>query len=141
MVGTVDERVELAQDLYLEGHNCTQSVVFAICDLDESERELLLHAAEGFINGMGGCTETCGAISGGIMALGLITKADLYDIDRRKETHRLARQLVKRFRQKNGATLCRELKSGKDGEPIRLCSGCIEDAVRITCDLLESRRS
>ena len=137
MGGSIEERIALAEDLQMEGYNCAQCVTLAASDLTESERELLFRANEGFGNGMGGLSETCGAISGGIIALGLATCAGPDDRDSRRKTRKLAEELVNRFREKNGATLCIELKGGESGEPLRLCSGCIEDAVRITCELLQ----
>lgn len=54
--------------------------------------------------------ETCGAVTGGFMVIGLKhgkTKAD--DDAARERTYALAQELTRRFRARNGTIQCREL--------------------------------
>lgn len=43
------------------GFNCCQSVIKAMIDLSDSDKEILTNAASGFAVGMGGMEATCGA--------------------------------------------------------------------------------
>lgn len=40
------------------------------------------------------------------------------------------------FREKNGSTVCKELKGIESGKVLRSCPGCIEDMVRIAVKAL-----
>ena len=94
--------------------------------------------SEGFGGGMGGHTETCGAISGGVMALGQVSSGGTaLSGTTKKRTYELTRELVERFGAKNGSTICCELKgAGCEHGPLRSCPGCIEDAVKITAEII-----
>ena len=43
---------------------------------------------------------------------------------------------MKRFEEKNGSTICRDLKGVDTGKVLRTCPGCIEDAVEIVQEVL-----
>lgn len=52
------------------------------------------------------------------------------------------RAAVERFREANGTTVCQELKApGDDAGCVRSCAGCVEDAVRIACDVIAGREA
>ena len=84
-----------------------------------------------------GMMEMCGALSGMMMIIGLqnsagpdgekLTKAD---------TYRKVKEYVKKFQQKNGAYLCRELKGVETGCPLRSCNDCIADAAELVEQIL-----
>ena len=87
--------------------------------------------------GMGGMECTCGALSGAIMAAGLINSDGQLDSPATKaDTYRLSRELVKRFRQKCGSTVCRELKGADTGEVLCSCQDCICNAVEAAQEVL-----
>ncbi len=89
---------------------------------------------------MGGMTETCGAISGGIMALGQVQSSGFDAPGSKGATYRRARAYCDAFREKNGSTVCRELK-GVDAAsgPLRSCAGCIDDAIDLFCDIMNEQ--
>ena len=55
------------------GYNCAQAVACALAPEIGADAEACYVLSEGFGGGMGGHTETCGAISGGVMALGQVS--------------------------------------------------------------------
>jgi C_GCAxxG_C_C family probable redox protein len=63
----------IAGDLFDEGHSCTRSVLQATSGSSNQE---LLSATAGFSCGIGKSGCLCGAITGGVMALGLKWRAD-----------------------------------------------------------------
>ena len=125
------------------GYNCAQAVICALAPEVGADLEACFRLSEGFGAGMGGHRETCGAISGGIMALGQIRSGGTELSGTTKTaTYKLASELVERFREKNGATACCELKGiGRESGPLRSCPGCIEDAVRITAEIIAAHRA
>lgn len=126
-----------AADYHARGFNCAQSVICALAPCVRLDPRTAFDLAEGFGAGMGGMTETCGAISGGIMALGQVQSSG-YDAPGSKgSTYRLARAYCEEFAERNGSTVCRELKGiGSDAGPLRSCAGCIDDAIDLFVDLV-----
>lgn len=120
------------------GYNCAQAVACALAPEIGADTEACYVLSEGFGGGMGGHTETCGAISGGVMALGQVSSGGTaLSGTTKKRTYELTRELVERFGAKNGSTICCELKgAGCDHGPLRSCPGCIEDAVKITAKII-----
>ena len=133
----LEERVSRALKLHAAGYNCAQCVACSCADvvgLDENEAFRLM---EGFGGGMGGFTETCGAISGGVVLIGYTNSGGMDTVPlTKKETYRLSNQLVRRFGEQNGSTFCPDLKGLNGGPVLRSCDGCIEDGVRMTMDIL-----
>ena len=107
-----------ALELHGMKYNCAQAVACTLAPLIGADEELCFRAAEGLGGGMGGLTETCGAVSGAAMAIGL------------------ANSNVNDFREQNGSTLCPELKGIKTKQPLRSCDGCIVDALQLAADAL-----
>jgi C_GCAxxG_C_C family probable redox protein len=137
MALTIEERVVRTRELHERKFNCAQCVAVAAADLAGADEDAVFRAAEGFGGGMGSTTETCGAIAGGVLLLGCANSHGMQDPTTKKATAEMSRQLVTRFRDMNGATTCADLLGLPDKDQLRSCQGCIEDALRITCDLLE----
>ena len=99
-----------AADYHAQGFNCAQSVICAMAPKLGLDDHTAFALAEGFGAGMGGMTETCGAIAGGIMALGQVRSSGFDAPGSKGATYRMARAYCDAFRDKNGSTICRELK-------------------------------
>ena len=127
----VERRVAHALELHERGFNCAQCVACATCDLAGLDEKTAFRLAEGFGGGMGGFTETCGAISGGIMVMGYRMSKGPDGPITKKSTYVRAKQLVEDFQKKNGSTLCGVLRGETGGPKLRTCDGCIEDGVRL----------
>lgn len=117
-------------------YNCAQAVACTLAPLIGADEELCFRAAEGLGGGMGGLTETCGAVSGAAMAIGLANSNGQDDRTSKQATYRIVRKLVSDFREQNGSTLCLELKGIKTKQPLRSCDGCIVDALQLAADAL-----
>lgn len=90
----IDNCAEKAGVLFDGGYNCAQAVLQATTGRSDSE---LLAMAEPFGGGIGKSGCLCGAVSGGVMALGLMGKGDRNG------------ELVTRFRKQFRTTCCRSL--------------------------------
>jgi C_GCAxxG_C_C family probable redox protein len=113
------------------------------------ERELALRVAGAFGGGMARMGETCGAVTGALMAIGLkygMTQAK--DEAAREKTYKLAQEFAKRFKDRHNSLVCRELlgydlstsegrKAAHDkGLFTTLCPQLVRDAVEILDQML-----
>lgn len=110
-----DERLQKAEELFLQGYNCAQAVSCACAGNCGVPPELVVKLATGFGAGMGRSQETCGAVGGAILALGLRGGRALGDDKARtEETYAKVQALQRNFAALHGSCLCRELLSGCD---------------------------
>ena len=106
-------RCELADTYHKKGFNCCQSVLAAFCDLNGLHEQIAMDIAGGFGSGTG-TGELCGAVSGAIMTLGLMTPVDMEDpVASKKRTVALSKEFQKRFQEKFGAIRCQDLLQRK----------------------------
>jgi len=104
-----DKVVELAKSHAAAGFLCSESVLLAISNWLKIRSELIPKIATGFGAGIGGHGSVCGAISGGIMALGLKFGRNDTKREQEKKPYWFASELLKRFEKEFGSTICREL--------------------------------
>jgi C_GCAxxG_C_C family probable redox protein len=138
------ERAEQAKALFLSGNNCAQSVLLSFADDMKFSRELALKLSAGFGGGMGKMQQTCGAVTGAIMVLGLLKGEHVNNNDELKsETYRSVKELSRQFVASFKTTSCRDLigcdlnspegaqKFREEGVMENVCAACVEEAVRI----------
>lgn len=131
------DKKELALSLHNRKFNCCQSVICAFAQETGVDALTLFKMAEGFGLGMGGMDCTCGALSGAVMAAGLINSDGSLDAPASKaDTYRLSREIASRFQEKCGSAVCRELKGTDTGKVLCSCQDCICNAVEITQEVL-----
>ena len=101
-------------------------------------QEVLLKIAEGLGGGIGGSRQSaCGAAIGAVMAAGLKFADGNIDAPVSKEqTYAISLDLMKKFEEKTGAILCKDIKGLETGVPICACEDCIRCAVQLTEELL-----
>ncbi len=110
-----DERARKAEELFLQGYNCAQAVSHACAGDCGVPPALVVKLATGFGAGMARSQETCGAVAGAILALGLRGGRALgEDRARTEETYAKVQALQRDFAALHGSCLCRELLSGCD---------------------------
>ena len=101
---------EKAAVYFEKGFNCAQSVFAPYgeeCGLDP---ETALKLAAGFGAGIGSMGETCGAVSGAVMAIGLkYGRSKVGDLAAKERTNELVQEFAKRFKARNGSLVCKEL--------------------------------
>ncbi len=99
-----------AKRLFLAGYNCAQAVCCAFCDETGLDMDTAARLASSFGGGMGRLREVCGTMSGALLALGLLHGyADPADPEAKANHYLLVREYARRFRERNGAIVCREL--------------------------------
>ena len=109
---------EIARDLFLEGYNCAQAVLCAFEDVTGLERDAAARLASSFGGGLARLREVCGTVSGAAMVLGIVKGySDPADYAAKKAHYARIQEFARRFREKNGAIVCRELLSGSGAAP------------------------
>lgn len=130
-------RAEKALEYHKKGYNCSQAVACTFCDKMNMEEEAVFRMMEGFGFGVSDSYGTCGAVTGMAAVLGtILSTANLENPDSKQKTYAKVRDLVAKFREKNGSTICRDLKGMDTGKVLRSCDGCIEDAVNLLAEEL-----
>jgi C_GCAxxG_C_C family probable redox protein len=138
MMKSIEERVAEIKDKHTRGYNCAQIVLCSYAEELGIDEETLFRISEGFGAGMGGMTETCGAISGAVAIMGFVMSDGMENPKTKGQTYKLSREIAKRFGEKNTTTVCGTLKGiGSDKGPLRSCPGCIDDAIEIACEVLK----
>lgn len=114
-----EEYCEIAKGLFLEGYNCSQSVVLTFADELGLPKEIAAKLASSFGGGMGRLREVCGTVSGMFIVAGLISGySEPKDYEGKKEHYKRIQELAQKFKESEGSIICRELlglkKSGAD---------------------------
>ncbi len=102
-------RIEEAKALFSQGFSCSQAVVAAFAPSLGLDRDTALKIASGFGGGMGRLAETCGAVTGAFMVLGLKCGSATTDKQAKETIYALVRELAQRFKGVHGSLLCRDL--------------------------------
>ena len=104
------EVISKAVSYFDEGYACSQSVLLAFSerfDLDDRTAKLI---SSTFGGGMGRLRQTCGAVTGGFMVLGLVFgNENPKDMETKLDAYRKVRILDQQVREIHGTTLCKEL--------------------------------
>ena len=98
---------QLAEKLFLEGHNCSEAVALAFAQDAQVPASFVGAASLPLGGGLGRLRLTCGAVSGGAMALGL-----LFPRAGKDEMYALVQEFARRFLEKYNALDCRALLQG-----------------------------
>jgi len=100
---------EKAVNRFLEGYNCAQSVLLTMFEHWNSKNMLIPKIATGFGGGIGRCGSVCGALTGGVMAIGTKYGTNEPSAEERLQCYKLSQELFKRFELQHGTVFCREL--------------------------------
>jgi C_GCAxxG_C_C family probable redox protein len=139
---------ETAEILHQQGFNCSQVVFTTLAEPLGLDRSLSLRIASPFGGGIGRTGETCGAVTGALMALGY--QKGFFEPDRQAKDrmYALAREFMRRFREQYGALACKALigvdlstpegveKARQQGVFTNLCSRFISGAIKIAAEML-----
>jgi len=136
--------VEIAIASFGEGFSCSQAVLSAFAPDLDLERQAALRLASAFGGGMARTGQTCGAVTGALMVIGLKHgHVAAEDKATKEKTYALVRQFVDEFRTRNRALLCRDLLGCDIGTPegmqlfrekglnTLVCSRLVRDAAEI----------
>lgn len=111
----MNSKSDIAVAKFQEGFNCSQAVMYSFSDELKIEKETALKLACGFGAGMGRKEEVCGAVTGGIIAIGCrYGRGENDDPAATELTYTKTRELMDQFELKHGTFSCRKLLNGCD---------------------------
>lgn len=145
----MDNRADEAVSRFMQGYNCAQAVSSVFADDAGVPEEFVLRAATGFGGGVAHTNGMCGAVSGGVLAIGLLFGSTGPDEKEAKDlTYDLTREFLARFVEKNGTVSCTELlgcnlstgeglaRAREENLTRTLCPRYVKDAVEILEEVL-----
>lgn len=101
---------EEALSCFNENFSCSQAVFSAFAPEMGLDKETALRVSGAFGGGMGRMGETCGAVTGAFMLIGLkYGQTMTSDKAAKNKTYQLVREFVEKFRERNKSILCKEL--------------------------------
>ncbi|MFV9631467.1 MAG: C-GCAxxG-C-C family protein [Methanosarcinales archaeon] len=143
-------KIECAVSCFKEGFSCSQALLSTYGPQFDLNREMALKVSGAFGGGIGHMGETCGAVTGVIMVIGLKygkTRAENEQIE--EKAYSLIQEFVDKFNSRNGSIICRELLGYDISTPegmklakeknlfITICPKLVQDAAEIIEQILE----
>lgn len=153
MVIDKQKRMKRAEELFMQGFNCSQSVATAFADVYGYTEEQMLRVSAGFGAGIGRMRLSCGAFNAMALLAGLengsVTPGDR---EGKSANYKTVQQLAARFQEEHGSLICAELLKLKRDAPLsyeasertaeyyqkRPCVKQIISAARIYAEYLET---
>ncbi len=99
--------VQNALTIFENKYSCAQAVAAACGPQLGLDKDIALKVASAFGGGIGGRGETCGAVSGALIVLGL--KYDAQDAQAKEKIYQLARTFIEKFCVCHSSIICKEL--------------------------------
>ena len=146
----MNRRTEKAISGFRSGLNCSQAVLTAYSDELSLDQNMAINISSGFGSGMGRLQETCGAVTGSYMVLGIYNGKKYPDNKDKKEvTYSMIQKFTTEFKEINGFTDCKSLLNcdlkteagqlfAKENNLFgTICEKCISDSISIIGKLIE----
>ena len=106
----IEERVTRAREFFTSGYNCAQAVALAYEDVIELDAETIAKLAASFGGGLSRLREVCGAVSGMAFVANFLSPCPTADdAEAKKANYALVQEFAEKFREQNGAIVCRQL--------------------------------
>ena len=126
---------EMAMDFHNQGYNCAQAVALPFCEEMGLDAAVVKKATEGFGAGMGGHTQTCGALSGAVFVAGMLN-ADATDPTSKMDTYKVCAKMSEEFVAHCGSGVCEVIKGLTGGKMLCSCNECITRGVKLVEEMI-----
>jgi C_GCAxxG_C_C family probable redox protein len=135
---TLEEYKNIVTEYHEMGNSCSQSAALTFKDLVDVDEKVLYSMMEGFGGGMGNKEGTCGAATGCISILSLLSSSGSINNPTKQNTYDLTAEFMEGFLGKNKAYVCKTIKGleKEPAEPLVSCPSAIENAVEILYNLI-----
>ena len=123
---------EKAVEFHGKGYNCAQSVLASCGEYTGRDEKTLLAVSGGFGGGVR-CGEICGAVTGGVMAIGFCNPYnDCTDAQAKERIAALTREFTGKFKAEYGCLRCNDLKAGECdcNGLIAYCAAAAEEIIK-----------
>ncbi len=135
---------------FYSGKNCAQSIILAYANEFGMDTRQAINISGAFGGGMGSLQQTCGAVTGSYMLIGLYNSAkNGYEAEVKANNKLMVQEFQKRFIRLNGSDQCVNLvkvnlrteEGANEFDRLELkdkvCSRCISSAIEILDSLFE----
>src|SRR5512141_1446591 len=103
-----EQASQRSPELFRSGFFCAESVLLAIAESQGIQSDLIPKIATGFCSGISRTGGMCGAVSGAMMGINLVTGRNL-PTESLENNYKLVQQLINRFENQFGSANCRQL--------------------------------
>lgn len=140
------DKADRAVSSFKEGFNCSQSVLSTYSKLFGLNHEVALKIAQAFGGGMSRMGQTCGAVTGAFMVIGLKHgKVKAEDEEAKEKSYKIVREFVKRFKSLHGSIMCKDLlgydldnpEERRQAEEKQICEIRCPEFVKNAVEILE----
>lgn len=129
---------DMAMDFHAQGYNCAQAVAMPFCAEMGLDAALVKRATEGFGAGMGGRTQTCGALSGAVFVAGMLN-ADATNPTSKMNTYKTCAKMSEAFVAHCGSGVCEVIKGLTGGRMLCSCNECIACGVKLAEEMIANK--
>lgn len=153
----LEDRVQKAVELFMQGYGCSQSVFAAFSDMYGIDDTTAKKISAGFGGGVGRLRMICGAASGMVMLAGMEKgQTEGSDKEGKAACYDLVREALETFKERNGSYICAELlamngckvatdtnvpdERNAEYYKVRPCARKVESAARVWAEILDSKR-
>ncbi|MDU2066849.1 MAG: C-GCAxxG-C-C family protein [Sporomusaceae bacterium] len=120
---------------HTKGYNCAQSMLAVYGPRLGLPEEIALKVASAFGGGIARSGQTCGLVTGALMAIGMT--CDPADPSSKNEVCDLAKPFLEAFKAANGSLLCQDLLGESMADPAGLAKLQANNTTSIRCPQLE----
>lgn len=99
--------IQNAIDRFAQGFNCSQAIFSAFATRLGLPSEIALKLSSPFGGGIAREGQVCGALTGALMVLGL--QHGNVDPEGKENTYQIAEEFIRKFKERHGTILCREI--------------------------------
>ncbi len=144
------KKEELAVKQFKSGYNCAQSMIYSFAEELGIDKSIAMKLATGFGGGLGRTGNVCGAVTGGILILGLMFgRGENEDKIKQEKTYQYVREFIEKFKVKYGTVECKSLidnidlltdegkKRFRETNMINKCSEYVESANKIIQEIIK----
>ena len=104
------EVIDTALARFKDDHNCAQTVLVSFLEHKGLSFKEAVDISAGLGGGVGLQGKTCGAATGGVLAIGVLTGQTISNLGKSKnETYRVAMRFLHRFRREFSSQMCNDL--------------------------------
>lgn len=143
---TPDQVAQRSAELFNQGLCCAESVLQAVVESRGIQSDLIPKIATGLCAGVSRTGGICGAVSGGVLAISVITGRN-NATESREDNHRLVRRFLAECEAQFGSTNCEKLLGCRldtpEGQQFfkehnlrEKCAGFTREAARLASQLL-----
>jgi C_GCAxxG_C_C family probable redox protein len=109
----MNKKSQQAVETFQNGYNCAQSVLSTFAEELGMNKNACLKLASPFGSGISYMQETCGAVTGALMAIGLkYGKGENGTNEEKERTYDISCHFLAEFKKRHNSVCCRELLGG-----------------------------